>query len=57
MKFQIQELLILQAMVVVDAHSGSVKAYVGTSFGDPVPMFIPDPNFFHPGSEFFPSRI
>jgi hypothetical protein len=20
-------------------------------------MFIPDPNFFHPGSKFFPSRI
>ncbi len=20
-------------------------------------MFIPDPNFFHPGTEFFPSRI
>jgi hypothetical protein len=20
-------------------------------------MFIPDPNFFHPGSEFYPSRI
>jgi hypothetical protein len=24
---------------------------------DPAGMFIPDPTFFHPGSELFPSRI
>ena len=29
----------------------------GTSVVDPAGMFIPDPTFFHPGSELFPSRI
>jgi hypothetical protein len=34
----------------------SLNRQDGDSGADPV-MFIPDPNFFHPGSEFVTSRI
>jgi hypothetical protein len=33
-----------------------IEVRVGTSVADPG-MFIPDPTFFHPGSELSPSRI
>jgi hypothetical protein len=36
---------------------GSATLIIGSD-GDPGCLFrIPDPNFFHPGSEFFPPRI